>query len=350
MIPIRPGHLQKFCIKPHGSPVHLEESCLVSFYRWNTKIDILSSIPSMPSFLSLLAIGATLQTALAAPAPASALIEKRIVVEDSVRARAPEPTAYQAAPIEKRSAGVLASELSMFNSLLSVGIANGLENVAYPAIVAELAALIPTATPTATKDVPTLLGSIYAEAKPTGFLEAAVGLVSNGLYVEKDLAAFISGDGIGEDSPSNTANPAPSQTIYPKKLSCDAPYSQTEAMLREQIYIPDTFTYGKKQPVILFPGTGSRADINFAGNFEVTLKNVSYADLILVNPTSFLLADAQLSAELAAYAINYVSAISGGVNVSIIAWSQGNINIQWANKYWPSTRSILSDHIAISPE
>lgn len=51
-----------------------------------------------------------------------------------------------------------------------------------------------------------------------------------------------------------------------------------------------------------------------------------------------------------AYAINYISGISQNVNVSTIAWSQGNIDTQWAFKYWPSTAKITTDHIAISPD
>lgn len=101
--------------------------------------------------------------------------------------------------------------------------------------------------------------------------------------------------------------------------------------------------------MILFPGTGGRGGIDFAGNFLVTLADVSYADPVLINPTGFLVTDVQKNSELAAYAINYISAISGNVNVSVIGWSQANTNVQWALKYWPSTRSILSDLIGISP-
>jgi hypothetical protein len=51
-----------------------------------------------------------------------------------------------------------------------------------------------------------------------------------------------------------------------------------------------------------------------------------------------------------AYAINYISAVSSNTNVSIITWSQGSIDSQWAFKYWPSTRAITSDLISISPD
>lgn len=31
-------------------------------------------------------------------------------------------------------------------------------------------------------------------------------------------------------------------------------------------------------------------------------------------------------------------------------WSQGSLDAQWTFKYWPFVRSIVTDHIAISPD
>jgi hypothetical protein len=122
-----------------------------------------------------------------------------------------------------------------------------------------------------------------------------------------------------------------------------------EGDLRSAIYIPPGFTYGKKPPVILFPGTGSTGYIAFKGNFIPLLTDVDWADPVWVNVPGFLNEDAQANAEYAAYAMNYIGAITDR-KVGIIAWSQGNIDTQWAFKYWPSTREVTSDHIAVSAD
>jgi hypothetical protein len=76
----------------------------------------------------------------------------------------------------------------------------------------------------------------------------------------------------------------------------DAAYDLTEAALREVIYIPSTFTYGQKPPVILVPGTGSKGCLTFGANFIKKLTGVSYADPIWLNIPKFLLDDAQVNA------------------------------------------------------
>lgn len=79
------------------------------------------------------------------------------------------------------------------------------------------------------------------------------------------------------------------------------------------------------------------------------MSETDWADPVWVNVPGFLLDDAQVNAEYAAYAINYIASITER-NVSVIAWSQGNLNVQWAFKYWPSTRHVTSDHVAISAD
>lgn len=99
----------------------------------------------------------------------------------------------------------------------------------------------------------------------------------------------------------------------------------------------------------MFPGTGATGYTAFVGNLIPLLSNVEWADPVWVNVPHFLGDDAQINAEYAAYAMNYIASLTGK-DIAIVAWSQGNIDTQWAFKYWPSTREVTTDHIAISPD
>jgi hypothetical protein len=155
---------------------------------------------------------------------------------------------------------------------------------------------------------------------------------------------------IGCNSFININPKTPSRNIYPKKSSSDAPYSLSEAKLREAIQIPPGFTYGDVRPLIMVPGTGSTGCLTFGANFIKQFTDSKFADPVWLNVPDFLYNDAQQNSEYVAYAINYISAISDNKNVSVIAWSQGNLDTQWALKYWPSTRKIVSDLVSISPD
>jgi hypothetical protein len=118
---------------------------------------------------------------------------------------------------------------------------------------------------------------------------------------------------------SNTKNfnfREPIRPVYPKADPADAPYDLTEKQLREVIYIPLDFTYGRKPPVIFLPGTGALAGQNFAPNYGKLFKEQDVADPVYLNLPGENLADIQVAAEYTAYAINYISGISGGRKVS----------------------------------
>ncbi|KAL5001439.1 hypothetical protein BDV10DRAFT_182351 [Aspergillus recurvatus] len=84
-------------------------------------------------------------------------------------------------------------------------------------------------------------------------------------------------------------------------------------------------------------------------SFGKLVDAVREADAVWINIPGPSLADAQVNAEYVAYAINYISAVSDS-NVAVLSWSQGGLNVQWSFKYWPSTRDVVDDFIAISPD
>ncbi|KAF5608528.1 lipase B [Fusarium pseudoanthophilum] len=189
-----------------------------------------------------------------------------------------------------------------------------------------------------------------AKSEPDNIVEYSARLIANGIVSGStdDLLSYAQGLGSAENG-NNNQNPDAPKSVYPKAANCDAPYSVSEDELRSAIFIPDTFTYGGKLPVILFPGTGATGWTSFRGSFIPLLTGVDWADPVWVNVPELLLGDAQVNAEYAAYALNYVASLSKR-SVAIIGWSQGNIDTQWAFKYWPSTRKVTTDHVAISAD
>ncbi|KAJ9628020.1 hypothetical protein H2203_003241 [Taxawa tesnikishii (nom. ined.)] len=260
-------------------------------------------------------------------------------------AAAPAPTAAPVLEERQLLSGILSAVASGVNQALT---ANN-----FGSILTALESAKPTASPTNVQDAVSKLSSIHNQAQPTNIYDYSAQLVANGLISStvSSLVESIGGVLTGENN-MNNKNPNPPTTIYPKKNSSDAPYDQSESVLRGAIYIPSTFNSRNssgQQPIILMPGTGDTGYTTFIGNFIPLLQNGNQFNPVWLNIPGFLLNDAQTNSEFIAYAINYINSITHK-KVAVIAWSQGNINTQWAFKYWPSTRNVTTDHIAISPD
>ncbi|KAK1986194.1 hypothetical protein LZ30DRAFT_746645 [Colletotrichum cereale] len=153
----------------------------------------------------------------------------------------------------------------------------------------------------------------------------------------------------GVNSVKNT-NPDPKSQIHPKRSESDAPYSRSEQELRSKIYFPKTFNESlNKQPVILVPGTAAMAGSTYSTNLAPLLAKSDFADPLWVNIPDGSLGDAQENSEYVAYAMNYVQTLTGK-KPAVVAWGQGSLNVQWALKYWPSTRDAITDLVAMSPD
>nr|POE72329.1 lipase b [Quercus suber] len=223
-------------------------------------------------------------------------------------------------------------------------------------VIGKLQSVTPTATPTSAIQGLSICQSIYQTSPTPHNIWAASGsLVANGLVSENvtGLVQYLSGVLDGKDNTTNHNTRNPSSPAYPKAIRSDAPFDLTEATLRGAIYIPSTFRYGASnapQPVILVPGTGTTGYQSFAGNLIPLLQGSEIGDPVWLNIPGQLLNDAQTNAEYVAYAINYIYGISGHRKVAVVTWSQGGIDAQWAYKYWPSTRSRVTDQVAFSPD
>ncbi|KAL6234437.1 hypothetical protein BDW75DRAFT_241154 [Aspergillus navahoensis] len=147
------------------------------------------------------------------------------------------------------------------------------------------------------------------------------------------------------NSIDNKVAPLTERRICLFKADADALYSAKEDDPRAAVYGPELFQYGKN---------GKKSAILVLGNVVSTLASwqadsVPEADVVWANIPGASLADAQVNAEYVTYAINYISAVSDS-NVAVLSWSPGGLNVQWSFNYWPSTRGVVDDFIAISPD
>ncbi|KAK6219280.1 hypothetical protein LQW54_002268 [Pestalotiopsis sp. IQ-011] len=226
------------------------------------------------------------------------------------------------------------------------GLLEGVTNAS--GILQVLENIEPKATPADVSQASSTLQAIYSTTSASFWVE--VGAQIEAGVVSSDLVGSVDNQDSGENSQVNTNSREPESAVYPRKAEGDAPYSLSEEQLRQVIYIPDDFTYGDKPPTIFVPGTGSYGGNTFGSNLRKLLTGADYADPVWLNIPGAMLMDAQVNAEYVAYAINYISGISQNSNVSVVSWSQGGLDTQWAFTFWPSTRSVVSDFLPVSPD
>jgi hypothetical protein len=297
--------------------------------------------------LSSLALLSIIPSSLAAPAPVAVPIAT------------PAPSLDNAAVgLEERQilgnllGGVLDGVDGIVSGLIGdVASAAGAQNP--NAVNSALVQIVAPNRPSNLADACTRASKVWAS--PTGrtdFYPAIATQIAVGLgpLLDGTLSTALTGGlPVGENSINNN-NPKPPVSIY--NLKGDAPYSLSEDALRKAIFIPSGFTYGKVRPIVMVPGTGSYGGINFANNLRKLLTGSSYADPVWLNIPGAMLADAQVNAEYIAYAINYISAVSktNKKKLAVLTWSQGGLDAQWAMKYWPSTRSVVTDFLPVSAD
>ncbi|KAK3672274.1 hypothetical protein LTR78_007814 [Recurvomyces mirabilis] len=299
---------------------------------------------SLPLFLTISSTLIPLNNALPAPSPAPTAAPNVDVAELQERQLLGGVLSGVGSLL-----GVVGSALDDLNNL------NGKSNAQSSASSILINQVTPTATVTDAAQAQSAISAVWQASPTPNNVYAGLGrLVAAGLTGEGVGAAnsqLIGNEGMNSNNNNNPINPSPA--AYPKAGPNDAPYDLSEADLRKAIYIPSTFQYGRKgapQPVILVPGTGATGYLTFVGNYIPLLQDSTIGDPVWLNIPGYLLADAQVNSEYVAYAINYIYGVSNKRQVAVLGWSQGNIDIHWANKFWPSTRAKLTDHVAISPD
>lgn len=131
--------------------------------------------------------------------------------------------------------------------------------------------------------------------------------------------------------------------------TADAAYSVDTSTLAAALTCPYSSPTTSSPPVLLVHGTGTTGEQSWGDGYAPALKDNGYTACYVTLPGRAM-GDMQVSAEYVAYNIHAISQLAGGAKTSIISHSQGGPNVQWALQFFPSTRSVVSSFIALSPD
>ena len=144
--------------------------------------------------------------------------------------------------------------------------------------------------------------------------------------------------GVCKPIPANAPAPSPTTRVY--NLPIDpVKYTPTEQQFLQSLGFPQGINCAKNL-VLFVPGTGVAITAAAFEGMQKSLKQElgsDNVDFITVNLPNQSNGPIDIAAQYVAYAINY-SYLYLGRKPTVVVWSQGSIDTQWAFKYWPSTR------------
>jgi triacylglycerol esterase/lipase EstA (alpha/beta hydrolase family) len=102
---------------------------------------------------------------------------------------------------------------------------------------------------------------------------------------------------------------------------------------------------GKREPILLVPGTDLTPGPNFSWNYERALSALHFPYCTVELPAAAT-GDIQVAGEYVVYAIRRLHALSR-LKVQIIGYSQGGMVPRWALRFWPDTRALVDDDVGL---
>ena len=206
------------------------------------------------------------------------------------------------------------------------------------------------------------VGSPHVNAAPLSDNPASTsqhsGAVSASLTMASSQAKTTGARGSTETvSVSGSLTTHPNTSTPPADDSSTGPYAPLnqpgppldvpQSALAASLTYTANVVHAKTNPILLVAGTTMTPDINFSWNYERAFKeqNIPFCTVTLPNHE---MSDIQTAGEYIVYAIRRIHQISGR-KVDILGYSQGGMVPRWALRFWPDTRAMVDDFVAIDP-
>lgn len=122
-------------------------------------------------------------------------------------------------------------------------------------------------------------------------------------------------------------------------------YSIPAEMLEASLACESDLALDMRSPVLLVHATTVDPEINFAWNWMPVLRELQIPFCTVTLP-NYAMTDIQESAEYVVYAIREMYR-RGGRKVQIVGHSQGGLVPRWALRWWPDTRAMVDDLVAM---
>jgi hypothetical protein len=125
------------------------------------------------------------------------------------------------------------------------------------------------------------------------------------------------------------------------------PLTVPPAQLAASLSCTPNVDHAVRAPVLLVPGTTLTPDINFSWNYERAFTQSGIAWCAVTLPKNAM-GDIQTAGEYLVSAIRTMHARAGRT-IDIVGFSQGGMVPRWALRFWPDTRTMVNDFVALDP-
>lgn len=139
---------------------------------------------------------------------------------------------------------------------------------------------------------------------------------------------------------------APSALICPVSASTGPGLATPPETLQASYRCFPPATATPRPTLLLVHGTSLDAASNFSWNYIPALTGLGYP-VCVVDMPGYGQDDIQISAEYVVHAVRETARLNNGP-IQIVGYSQGGMIPRWALRFWPDTRALVSEVIAIA--